>query len=178
MPLFSTLVAAPAIAMTLSCLVVQVEDGDTLSADCAPRGVVLQTEQRPRRDDGGTYTAAVGSAKRYRIRLSKVDAPEDGQPFGDESRDSLKTLCLQKKATIWFHTTDRYGRHVARVVCEGRDAGSDQVRTGMAWVFERYSKDPILLELQAKTKANRTGLWVDPEPVPPWEWRPSMKQKK
>lgn len=159
MPLAPTLLASPALA--LSCLIVHVQDGDTLSADCAPAGIVLPTEQRPRRDEAGTYTAAIGSSVRYRIRLAEVDAPEDGQPFGAESRKTLVAMCFQKKALIWLRTTDRYGRQVARVECDGHDAGADLVRAGMAWVFERYSTDRELRVLQDKAKDEGAGLWAD-----------------
>ena len=45
----------------------------------------------------------------------------------------------------------------------------------MAWVFLRYSRRPALLALEAKARADRRGLWIDPVPTPPWEWRAVKK---
>jgi endonuclease YncB( thermonuclease family) len=68
-------------------------------------------------------------------------------------------------------TTDRYGRTVARVECDGVDASAEQIRSGMAWVFDRYVSDSALYEMQAVARGERRGLWGDAEPVAPWEWR-------
>ena len=48
---------------------------------------------------------------------------------------------------------DRYGRTVGRVECDGVDASAEQVRAGMAWVFDRYVKDRSLYKLQDAAKA-------------------------
>jgi len=67
---------------------------------------------------------------------------------------------------------DRYGRIIGRVTCAGIDANSTQVRLGMAWVFDRYARpDSPLYGLQDEARIERAGLWADPQPVAPWEWR-------
>ena len=71
-------------------------------------------------------------------------------------------------------TTDRYGRTVARVRCDGQDASEQLVRSGMAWVFDRYVTDRSLYPLQDEARAARRGLWADNNPTSPWEWRKSM----
>ena len=68
-------------------------------------------------------------------------------------------------------THDRYQRMVARVECEGIDANAEQVRAGMAWVFDRYVTDRALYAVQADAEEARRGQWGDAAPVPPWEWR-------
>lgn len=61
---------------------------------------------------------------------------------------------------------------VGRVRCDGTDANPEQVRRGMAWVYDRYARpDSPLHALQDKAKATKAGLWVDAQPVEPWEWR-------
>jgi hypothetical protein len=72
---------------------------------------------------------------------------------------------------------DRYGRTLGRVNCAGVDANAEQVRRGMAWVYERYAaKDSPLHAVQAEAKAARRGLWQDARPVPPWEWRVARRR--
>jgi len=66
---------------------------------------------------------------------------------------------------------DRYGRTVAHVSCNGIDANTEQVRAGMAWVFDRYVIDRRLYALQDEARTAHRGLWADAQPVAPWEWR-------
>jgi endonuclease YncB( thermonuclease family) len=71
---------------------------------------------------------------------------------------------------VWTEK-DRNGRTLGRVWCGGIDANAEQVRRGMAWVFDRYVKDRSLYPLQDAARSARMGLWADAAPVPPWEWR-------
>ncbi len=80
-------------------------------------------------------------------------------------------VCLKKRAVVKPQTTDRYGRTVARVECDGVDANVEQVRAGMAWVFDKYVTDRSLYAVQDEARNARRGLWADKEPMPPWEWR-------
>ena len=138
------------LATTLLCLVVGVADGDTIKVRCGEPGRYEQLS----------------------IRVSAIDAPEKAQPFGQKSKEALSSLCFEQLAKIRPVTTDRYGRTVADVQCRGRDAGAEQVRAGMAWVYVKYAAD--YLQLYPIEKAARTttiGLWSDKDPIPPWEWR-------
>ena len=56
------------------------------------------------------------------------------------------------------------------------DVNAQMVREGMAWVYRQYAKDRGLYELERQAQASRRGLWVDPEPVPPWEYRRSKRE--
>ena len=127
--------------------------------------------------DGDTLTVLV-SKKQIKVRLTEIDAPERKQPFGTRSRQSLAELCANKDARIVVQGKDRYGRTLGRVRCAGMDANAEQVRRGMAWVFERYAaKESRLYAMEAEARAARRGLWQDARPVPPWEWRQRTRQK-
>lgn len=122
--------------------------------------------------DGDTLTMLIDN-RPVNIRLAEIDAPEAGQPFYKASRDSLRALCAGQRAA--FRQTDwdgRFQRPVGRVVCRQTDVGIHQVTNGMAWVFDRYA-DPnsLLYPRQAAAMAARRGLWVEEDPMPPWEWR-------
>jgi endonuclease YncB( thermonuclease family) len=121
--------------------------------------------------DGDTLTARPTDGSQMKIRVAEIDAPESRQPFGAASKRSLSDLCFNVRAEIQPQKTDRYGRTVARVTCRGKDASAHQVRTGMAWVFDRYSTDQILYRDQDEARAAGRGLWSEPAPTPPWEWR-------
>jgi endonuclease YncB( thermonuclease family) len=125
--------------------------------------------------DGDTLTVLV-EKQQIKVRLAEIDAPELRQPFGNRSKQSLAELCFQVTAKVEQIARDRYGRSVGKVECTGVDAGAHQVATGMAWVYDRYSKPSSpLYRLQDGAKAARRGLWAESEPVPPWEWRRAGK---
>lgn len=122
--------------------------------------------------DGDTLTV-LREHEQVKIRLAEIDAPEKAQPFGAKSKQALSALCFSKEAEVIPQTKDRYGRTVARVKCDGHDASEQQVRSGMAWVFDRYVTDRSLYQLQDAARHNGIGLWADTNPIPPWEWRKS-----
>jgi len=124
--------------------------------------------------DGDTLTVLV-DRKQIKVRLLEIDAPESKQPFGTRSRQSLGEMCAGKTATVKWTKKDNRGRILGRVYCGGIDTSAEQVRRGMAWVFDRYVTDRSLYEVQSAAKVARLGLWSDAAPVPPWEWRRSKR---
>lgn len=121
--------------------------------------------------DGDTLTVVI-DRRQVRVRLSDIDAPELRQPFGTRSRQSLAEMCFGKEAVLDVQGEDHYHRSLARVTCDGKDANAEQVRRGYAWIFVRYApRNSPLYALEAEAKAARRGLWADPSPVAPWDWR-------
>lgn len=121
--------------------------------------------------DGDTLTCLTPAKEQIKVRLAEIDAPEKKQAFGERSKQSLSDLCFRERAELRVVDRDRYGRTVARVICGGVDANAEQIRRGMAWVYDRYSRDRALPPLQANAKVAHAGLWSDTNPVAPWEWR-------
>lgn len=124
--------------------------------------------------DGDTLTISTGR-ERVTVRLQDIDAPELAQPFGWDSRALLRALChAGSPAEADGTTRDRYGRLIARVRCSGVDVQEAQVAAGAAWVFVRYAtKDSPLYPVEAEARAAGRGLWSQPSPTPPWEFRRS-----
>lgn len=120
--------------------------------------------------DGDTITV-LRDREQVKVRLLEIDAPEKAQAFGNRSKQSLSDLCFNKTARLDDKGKDRYGRTLARVYCDGVDANAEQVRRGMAWVYDRYVTDRGLYSIQDEARAAKRGLWADNSPVPPWEWR-------
>lgn len=72
---------------------------------------------------------------------------------------------------------DRYGRTLGAVILsDGRNLNHEILKAGYAWWFRKYSKDASLGDLEDEARQAKRGLWADPEPVPPWEWRSKYKQ--
>ena len=121
--------------------------------------------------DGDTLTVLV-ERRQVKVRLTDIDAPELGQPFGRNSKQSLSDLCFGKLATLDVRGQDRYKRALAQVTCDGRDANAEQVRRGYAWTYTRYApKGSPLYAIQSAAQTAHRGLWADPAPVAPWDWR-------
>jgi hypothetical protein len=41
----------------------------------------------------------------------------------------------------------------------------------LAGVYRQYNRDKSLLALEQEARGARRGLWTDPNPTPPWEYR-------
>jgi len=57
------------------------------------------------------------------------------------------------------------------------DANLEQVKKGMAWVYKQYASDPAYFEAEDEAKKAKVGLWSQPNPTPPWEFRHGGKSK-
>jgi len=121
--------------------------------------------------DGDTVTLLTAASTPVKIRLNAIDAPEKSQSFGQASKKSLSAICFGKSATVEASGTDKYGRTIGLLTCDGVNANEHQVNNGMAWVYRKYSQDPALISLEEAAKTNRVGLWDDPQAIPPWDFR-------
>lgn len=111
------------------------------------------------------------SKEKVKIRLAGIDTPEKKQPFGNKAKQALAKLAFQKQAIVEVETIDRYGRTVGAVFVDGLNVNHELVKQGMAWVYRKYNKDMAFYELESRAKKERLGLWLEENPIPPWEWR-------
>lgn len=138
--------------------------------------------------DGDTLTVLDSNRLQHKVRLSGIDAPEKNQPFGDRSRQNLSARVHGKTVRVEWSKEDRYGRWVAKVLLEPPagcqpscaqplDVNLEQVRAGLAWHYKQYESEQPRTDRQTYAQAEQTaraeriGLWSDPHPVMPWDWR-------
>jgi endonuclease YncB( thermonuclease family) len=127
--------------------------------------------------DGDTVTVLDSSKIQHIIRLAGIDAPEKGQPFSNRSKQNLSDLVFRKHVVVGYDKIDRYGRLVGKVRVNGSDANLEQLRAGLAWVFRQYEHElsaedrKSYNEAELSSRAARRGLWSDPKPQPPWQFR-------
>lgn len=126
--------------------------------------------------DGDTLYVDI-NGKSTRIRLAEIDAPEKSQAYGRRSEQSLRELVGKSQVALTWRDIDPYGRPVVKVQVDGLDVNAEQVKRGYAWVYRQYSHDANLIALEANAKAAGLGLWADPHPVAPWEWRHAQKER-
>lgn len=139
-------------AETLSAKVIAVMDGDTV--------MVLRDGQK------------------LKVRLANIDAPEKDQAFGKQARDSLLQMVGKKRVQIDGQAVDQYGRIVGLLSVDGTNVNQEQLKRGMAWEYSHYHSDKTYTTLQDRAQQARRGLWAQPGPQPPWQWRklhPSVK---
>lgn len=127
--------------------------------------------------DGDTITVLDANHIQFKIRLAGIDAPEKKQSFGQASKKSLSALVYSKVVTVEWHKLDRYQRIVGKVFVNDMNANLEQVKRGMAWYYKKYQNELVLddrldyLHAHEAAKICRSGLWVDDDPVAPWDFR-------
>ncbi|MDO3380460.1 thermonuclease family protein [Geoalkalibacter halelectricus] len=123
--------------------------------------------------DGDTITVSDAYDQQHRIRFSEIDAPESpDQPYHDTATQYVIDRIAQRPVTIVVRDTDRYGRIVGEIILpDGNSLNRELVAQGLAWWYHQYSNDETIGVLEAQARAARRGLWADPSPVPPWDWR-------
>lgn len=129
--------------------------------------------------DGDTITV-IGNKTQYRIRLFGIDAPERHQDFSNRARQFLADMVFGKQVRVIRQDIDRYGRIVGIVYVVDVCINEEMVRNGLVWVYRYYCiislcEDWLRLELQAKE--GKIGLWFDADPVPPWEYRRTIRSR-
>lgn len=129
--------------------------------------------------DGDTITVQSTDFERLRVRLYGIDCPENRQAFGDEARDYLYGLVHGRAVELDVLDVDRYSRHVALVTLDGELVNSRMAEAGYAWTYERYCKErgpcERIREAERSARGRKAGLWADPSPIPPWEYRGSRR---
>ena len=123
--------------------------------------------------DGDTFK---GLTKEERIeikyRIYGIDTPEKKQDFGAKAKNYLSELIAGKTVGIKTDSQDRYGRYIVWVYTpDGRDVSAEMLKAGMAWHYKEYDNSELYETLEIKAKKENTGLWVDNEPVAPWDFR-------
>ena len=133
--------------------------------------------------DGDTITVLDSSKTQHKIRLMGIDAPEKAQAFGQRSKEHLSNLVFAKQVTVQSDKIDKYGRTVGKIFVNGVDANLEQVKAGFAWHYKEYAKEQSSADRDVYARAEITarsaarGLWIDANPMPPWEWRHGGKDQ-
>lgn len=127
--------------------------------------------------DGDTFVLLI-DGKEQVVRFAHIDCPEKKQPFGNRAKQFVSDKCFAKYVTlIHDNKYDRNNRLIAEVVLEdGTNLNKELVRNGLAWHFKKYSTDDTYAQLEIEARDEHVGIWSDPNPVAPWDWRKSKKK--
>ena len=124
---------------------------------------------------GDTFTikSIPPDEKLYKVRLSNIDTPELKQPFGFRAKEFTKNQIFGKEIQVEYKMVDFYGRLVGSVTLpQGKVLNKELIRVGLAWHYRVIPSPSTSLErLQYEAWEKKLGFWVDPSPIPPWEFR-------
>jgi endonuclease YncB( thermonuclease family) len=131
------------------------------------------------------------------IRLASIDCPEiihvyhstrdisrlpgtenqmKNQAFGQAARQFTDSLVYSKQVKVRIVDHDnKYGRSIGYVMLGDVSVNEQLLTHGFAWHYQKYSRDPEYQQLEDAARARKLGLWKDPSPTPPWEFRRQNK---
>ncbi len=128
--------------------------------------------------DGDTITVQSGR-QTVKVRLAGIDCPEKRQAFGARAKQFTSRQAFGVTVTVLPVDVDRYGRLVGEVILPNGDSlNRTLVAAGFAWWYRRYSDDEDLAQLEEDARRAKRGLWADPDPIPPWEFRRLVRQRR
>lgn len=177
---------APVRALFLAALAVLVVPDASQAAERPP--TFVGTVSRVVDGDTLHFRAQPGPGRRHarkvKVRLYGIDAPEARQPFGTASTRALERLVLGREVEVYPVTRDAHGRLVALVRVNGLDVSSTMVRGGYAWAFRlylgRYRGDDAFCFLEYEARDAGAGLWaLEPRKrSAPWVYRHRGRERR
>jgi endonuclease YncB( thermonuclease family) len=127
--------------------------------------------------DGDSMTVLTPDQRPVAIKLHGIDCPEEGQPFGERAKLFTQNRCFGKIVLYRIVGIDIFERTLAIVFLEdGRELNLEILKAGLAWHIQRHSdrQDYEIAEQEARRAG--AGLWAEPNPKPPWDWRRENSQ--
>ena len=137
--------------------------------------------------DGDTLTVLDATNTQHKVRLANIDTPESGQgkkrpgqPYSNAAKKALEQFVAAKTLELECFEQDRYGRNICQIPLGQINGQSGTVNEalvaqGLAWAYTgsngRYLRDKGLIDVQAQAQAQQRGLWSQPNPIAPWQWR-------
>ena len=127
--------------------------------------------------DGDTFTCLASGNKQIKVRLNQIDAPEKKQDFGNAAKQALSAYVFGKLVQLHTSGQDKYGRTIAEVFVGSENVNKKMVSNGHAWAYREYMKDPEYAVLENHARSRSLGLWSQPNPIYPSEFRHGERPK-
>ena len=126
--------------------------------------------------DGDTIKVLV-NRREVTVRLDGIDAPESRQSFGNRAKQALSNMVFGQEVLITKTGEDRYGRTLGVVSLGEDNINATMIAQGFAWHYKQHSDDPVLARLELEARQARRGLWSEPNPLAPWDYRARQRRK-
>jgi micrococcal nuclease len=122
--------------------------------------------------DGDTVKLLTADFTEIKVRLEGIDCPEKNQAFGQKAKQFTSDLCFGKQVTLQKSGEDKYGRTLGYILLpDGKNLNKEILRAGYAWHYKKYNQSKELADLEEEAKSAKRGLWYDPNPLAPWDFR-------
>ena len=134
--------------------------------------------------DGDTITILNDKQEQIKIRLTGIDCPEKSQAFGNRAKITLSNKVFSQNVKVETRDKDKYGRTLGIVKVGDEDINEYMISQGVAWHFKKYANTQPLEEANRYAKAqelasqNKRGLWIQDNPMPPWEFRDQQRKSQ
>lgn len=161
-----------------------IDEPNTLSENIVNNSIKKNTKKQQKLiegkvvgiSDGDTFTMIFDNGFSIKVRLNSIDCPEKKQPFSKRAKKELSELIFDKNVVVKYKDKDRYGRVLGWVFVNDLNINEEMLKRGMAWHYKKYSDDQKLSDIEANARKNRIGLWSEPNPIAPWDYRESRKK--
>ena len=113
--------------------------------------------------DGDTFETETGE----KVRLIGINAPEISDIFGQEAKEYLSQLILDKNVELQSdnisNDRDRYQRLLRYIIVDGIDINKKMVSHGFAFAYLKYhfSKSNDYEQAQIQAREANKGIWGD-----------------
>lgn len=128
--------------------------------------------------DGDTFVLLI-DGKEQTVRFAHIDCPEKKQPFGNKAKQFVSEMCFGTYVTLEINPKNKYDRNkrlIAEIILEdGRNLNKELVKAGLAWHFKKYSDSEEYAQIETEARNNKIGIWSEPNPIAPWDWRKPKK---
>jgi micrococcal nuclease len=126
--------------------------------------------------DGDTVVVIDAANNQTTLRLAEVDCPEKKQAFGTKAKQFTSNQVYLKEIKYKVTDIDRYGRSIAKIYYENNKyLSAEIIKNGFGWQYKKYSTSKLLANLEQEARKNKRGLWADPYPIYPSDFRKSKK---
>ena len=126
--------------------------------------------------DGDTVVVIDAANNQTTLRLAEVDCPEKAQAFGTKAKQFTSDQVYLKQVKYEVTDTDRYGRSIAKIYYDdNKYLSAEIIKNGFGWQYKEYSTSKFLAKLEQEARQNKRGLWVDPNPIYPSDFRKSKR---
>ncbi len=126
--------------------------------------------------DGDEIKIVDDSGQWHLVRLAGIEAPVRSNPFGREAQMELAGLLFPDPVRVDWEIQDRHGFILGTVHAKGRNVGLTLLEAGLAWHLpegpgQTQQQRLEYAEAEKAARVAKIGLWSDPEPLAPGDWR-------
>ena len=96
----------------------------------------------------------------------------------------MSYLVAGRTVDVDYSKYDWYGRILGIVIVDGEDVNLDQVEAGMAWYYKKHQREQSpsdrieYSDAELDARRHKVGLWVDSNPMPPWDYRQAEQDRR